>query len=84
MDQNAKDKIRENRIRRMAKRQGYELLKSRRRDPRAIGYRRYVLWDPHKEAVLVGGSTNPKTTHDLFTATLDDLEAYLTGQPIER
>ena len=32
------EKVRENRLRRMAERQGYKLEKSRIRDPRAIGY----------------------------------------------
>lgn len=31
-------KVRERRIRRMAERQGYKLVKSRRRDPRATDY----------------------------------------------
>jgi hypothetical protein len=38
-----KEKIRENRLRRMAKRQGLELHKSRRQDPRALDYGRYWL-----------------------------------------
>ena len=36
MDQD--QKVRENRMRRAAERQGFVLEKSRRRDPRAIGY----------------------------------------------
>jgi hypothetical protein len=32
------DKVRENRLRRMAERRGYELNKSRRRDPLAVDY----------------------------------------------
>ena len=39
------DKVRENRARRAAQRQGLTLLKSRRRDPRALGYGRYQLND---------------------------------------
>ncbi len=34
-------KVRENRLRRMARRQGLRLVKSRRRDPLAIGYGLY-------------------------------------------
>jgi hypothetical protein len=37
------DKVRENRLRRMAERQGLRLVKSRRRDPHAIGYGGYML-----------------------------------------
>lgn len=36
-------KVRENRLRRMAKRQGLELVKSRRRDPRALDFGAYQL-----------------------------------------
>lgn len=39
------DKVRENRLRRMATRQGLTLQKSRLRDPRAIGFGRYQLGD---------------------------------------
>lgn len=41
MDQD--QKVREDRLRRSAKRQGYLLVKSGRRDPRAIDYGLYVL-----------------------------------------
>jgi len=40
------DKVRENRLRAALRRQGLELRKSRRRDPRAIDYGRYYLVDP--------------------------------------
>jgi hypothetical protein len=39
MDNSAK--VRENRLRRMAERQGYRLVKSRRRDPLAVDFGRY-------------------------------------------
>jgi hypothetical protein len=39
------DKIRENRLRRMASRQGLALMRSRRRDRRAIDYGKYWLLD---------------------------------------
>ena len=39
------DDVRENRMRRVARRRGLELVKSRRRDARAIGYGRYHLRD---------------------------------------
>jgi hypothetical protein len=37
------EKVRENRLRRAANRQGWLLVKSRRRDPRAFDYGLYVL-----------------------------------------
>jgi hypothetical protein len=37
------EKVRENRLRRMAQRRGYMLVKSRRRDPLATDYGLYVL-----------------------------------------
>ena len=37
------DKVEENRLRRVAARRGYELHKSRRRDPKASDYGKYVL-----------------------------------------
>jgi hypothetical protein len=42
MDQ--KTKVKENRIRRMATRRGFELRRSRRRDPEAIDYGTYQLF----------------------------------------
>jgi hypothetical protein len=40
------DKVRENRARRAVARQGYRLVKIRRRDPRAIDYGKFVLMPP--------------------------------------
>ena len=56
-------KVRENRIRRMADRQGYRLLKSRRRDPLATDFGTYRL----KRGAV--------TTR---TLTLDEVEEWLT------
>jgi hypothetical protein len=39
----ADDKVLENRLRRMLQRRGYQLIKSRRRDPRAIDYGGYMI-----------------------------------------
>lgn len=36
-------KVRENKVRRAAERQGYAISKNRRRDPRALGYGTYSL-----------------------------------------
>jgi hypothetical protein len=40
-----KRKVHEVRVRRMARRQGWSLVRSRRRDPRATGYGTYGLYD---------------------------------------
>jgi hypothetical protein len=49
------DKIRENRARRAAQRQGLMLTKSKRRDPRATDYGTYMLIDAHTNAVIAYG-----------------------------
>jgi hypothetical protein len=68
------EKVRENRLRRMAGRQGLELKKSRTRDPRAYQYGGYMLVDIDLNAVVAG--TEVGLGYEL---TLDDVEAYLTG-----
>jgi hypothetical protein len=68
MDQ--KEKTREIRLRRMAERQGLKLHKSRRRDPRALEYGGHWLVN-EKGKVRVGGRNG---------ATLDTIEAFLTGR----
>ncbi|MBF0321785.1 MAG: hypothetical protein HQL62_02385 [Magnetococcales bacterium] len=71
------DKIKENRLRRMAKRQGLCLKKSRRRDPRAVDFDGYMLVDAYENFVVVGGGAF------FFSATLEDVEDYLT-RPLEK
>jgi hypothetical protein len=63
-------KVRENRLRRMAERQGLEFHKSRTRDPRALDYGGHWLTD-EKGKIRVGGRNG---------ATLDTIEAFLTGR----
>lgn len=61
------DKVRENRLRRVAERRGYRLTKSRRRDPRAIDYGKYWI-------------TDVKTGSPLTSAgglSLDEIEAWI-------
>jgi hypothetical protein len=60
------EKVRENRIRRMAGRQGLQLVKSRRRDPRALDYGTYWLVDNSGVEVASGDA--------------DTIEAWLTGE----
>jgi hypothetical protein len=72
------EKIRENRLRRMAERQGLRLEKSRRRDPRAVDYGTYWLIDGppsnggnwRARTVLVGGD---------YGTGLDAIEEALTA-----
>jgi hypothetical protein len=60
--------VQENRIRRMAERQGYSVTKSRRRDPRALDYGMYLLTHIDINAAVLGGWT-----------TLDGIEHFLTS-----
>jgi hypothetical protein len=68
MDQSIK--VRENRLRRMAQRQGLRLIKSRRRDPRALDYGTYWLADAYTSLELTGGPHGIR---------LDEVETWLTG-----
>jgi len=65
--------VKENRLRRMAERQGYRLQKSRRRDPRAVDYGGFMLIDIGKNFAVFGG--NPFA----YSASLDDIEHFLKG-----
>jgi hypothetical protein len=66
------EKTREDRLRRMAKRQGLRLVKSRRRDKRALDYSAYGLIDTEVNAAAFG-----YTPQGRMNASLDDIEAYL-------
>ena len=65
--------VRENRLRRMAERQGLRLVKSRRRDPRAIEYGTYMLVNAEINGVVAGTAGTGRPSF-----TLDDVENYLT------
>lgn len=60
------EKVRENRLRAAAKRQGLKLHKSRQRDPRGLNYGRWMIVKPPCKIVRA-------------LVTLDEVEAYLTG-----
>jgi hypothetical protein len=60
------DKVRENRLRRMAERQGYKVSKSRRRDTRAIDYGEWWVVDMNRNRVFAGD--------------IDSLERWLMGE----
>jgi hypothetical protein len=65
------EKVRENRLRRMAARQGLLLTKSRQRDPRAVGYGGWMLLNGHTGNIEVG---HP----DYNWLSLDEVEKALT------
>lgn len=65
------EKVRENRLRRAAQRQGLFLRKSGRRDPRAIDYGVYWL-------------VNRRTGHETSGLSLDEVEETLLGEWPER
>ena len=64
------DKVRENRLRRMAERQGLRLVKSRRRDPLAYDYGLYMF-------VAAGTDGGGDLAYNL---DLDQVERSLTGK----
>jgi hypothetical protein len=69
-------KVRENRLRRMAARQGLRLARNPRRDPRAIDYGSYMLTDAHEATVADFGWDNPRSPEG--ASWLDDVEVWLT------
>lgn len=70
------DKIRENRLRRMAERQGLRLTKSRRRDKHATGYGTYMLVD-----AATDGHDSVVSSELGYGSDLDQIEQQLTRQP---
>jgi hypothetical protein len=67
-------KVREDRLRRMAKRRGYRLIKSRTRDPYGVDFGLYGLID-----IEINGTVFPSTClGSPCSATLDEVEAWLT------
>src|ERR1017187_8484304 len=72
MTMNAAEKVRENRLRRVADRRGLRLVKSPRRDPRALDYGTYQLVDL-------------RTNHAASQAlSLNEVEAYLTHPKVNQ
>jgi hypothetical protein len=65
------DKVRENRVRRLAERQGLILRKSRRRDQRAWDFGSYWLMDADRNALVFP---------DVHGGSLEDMERYLTAE----
>lgn len=72
-------KVRENRLRRMADRQGLRLSKSRSRDVNAIDYGLYALIDHETNGTVVPPIAG-RWSHSM---TLDEVEEWLTSEPSE-
>jgi hypothetical protein len=66
-------KAREDKLRRMAERQGLRLVKSGRRDPLALGYGKFALFK---------NDTKPHPGAQ-FSLTIDDVENLLKGVTIK-
>jgi hypothetical protein len=75
------DKVRENRLRRMAQRRGYLLIKSRRRDPGALDYGLFVLVDDTAGNRVHGAAAVTNAFDRGEGMTLDDVEEALSGVP---
>ena len=69
MDQS--EKVKENRLREVAKRRGYTLSKSRRRDPLAVDFGQWTLTSGD-----IGGLPMRRVTLE----SLDSVEAFLDGE----
>jgi hypothetical protein len=69
------ERTRENRLRRMAERQGLQIAKSRRRDVRAVGYGGFMLIDASTNGIVWGGDW--QLPDGCYALDLDDVEAYL-------
>ena len=72
MRQSPQAKTRENRVRRMAARQGLVLHRSRDRDPMSLSYGRYLLLDPGANWDAVFGVARREPA-----ATLAEIEMWL-------
>lgn len=69
------EKVRENKLRRMADRQGLRLARSRSRDENAMDFGLYALID-----IQTNGAVNPAIAQRWVCSwTLDEVEEYLTS-----
>jgi hypothetical protein len=83
------EKARENRLRRMADRQGFTLRKPRRRDTRALDYGELWLMRVWVEDASgrIEAVANPDDSYDAWLGpfrSLDELEAWLEADPDSR
>jgi hypothetical protein len=67
------DKVRENRLRRMAERQGLTLHRLRRRDPLGLGYGTYWITRGTTETVVA-----PRAWDGAVGMTIDQVEKWLS------
>jgi len=68
------ERVRENRLRRLARKYDLRLVKSRSRNPAAIDYGLYAIID-----IYTGGTINPPIAQRWICSwDLDGVEAYLT------
>lgn len=67
----ATDKVRENRLRRLTKRHGLWLVKSRCRTPSDLSYGGFMLIEPNRNFIVAGGDPFA------FSLSLADVEAWL-------
>jgi hypothetical protein len=72
------EKIRENRLRRMAERQGLAVRKSRRRDPNAWDFGTYQIVEPRRNFLVLGSQTGG------YGESLDSVEEWLTSRKLSR
>jgi hypothetical protein len=81
MSSSTNEKVRENRLRRMAERQGLRLVKSRRRDPFARDFGVYWVVDPelHDARSEWPAGQHPAHRFPWSGGDLDTVEDYLTG-----
>ncbi len=71
----AVDKVRENKVRRAAARQGLKVMKSRARDSRALDFGCYALTDAATNVIVAGVAMGR------LAFNLDDIEEYVYGMP---
>ena len=67
-------KVRENRLRNIAKRQGLRLEKCKRKDPRMPNYKTYRITNPEKNELVLGRIDGG---YESFGLSLDEVGEYL-------
>ncbi len=77
------EKTRENRLRRMAQRQGLSIFKAPTRDRNAIGYGTWVVIEPQLHLQLLPTYDDRQRLHggDPGGVSIDELEKWLTNPP---
>lgn len=69
--------ITEEAVRRLARREGYVVRKSRSRDPNALGFGGFMLIDPSTNFAMVG------QTPFVYSADLEEIRDWLIGSGSE-